>query len=461
LILCQNCGRQNEDHYRFCLGCGTPLAAMKRPQPAAPGPASGAGPEVASKPGEKSSWSLGAAKPSPLPGASASDRRPRPGGAAALKLTEETAGPDVQAPVPLTAARESGGSAPRGTPAGKEVAFAPTAAAMPALTSAPARPAGEPDVATSVGAASAPPLPGTAVGPVPGSPAGPLHLGAVSPSIPSSPSPSVPAFDHARKGAERVCSTCGAEVPEVFSFCGRCGARLSESPAKTMYLSGGPAVPETRALGRLVALRADGSAGEAVPLHDGENVLGRETSVAFLAADRLLSPRHATFFFRAGRLFVRDDGSLNGVFLKIREEREISSGDVFRIGQQLLRYDDFRDVEVLVPPPPGDDSFVLGSPDPGYWGRLVQVVARDRVGNIFLLAGNEVTLGRERAQITFPFDGFVSGTHAALLRRGERVILVDRGSSNGTYVRMTGETPLQYGDLLLVGQNLLRVELFG
>jgi pSer/pThr/pTyr-binding forkhead associated (FHA) protein len=228
-----------------------------------------------------------------------------------------------------------------------------------------------------------------------------------------------------------------------------------------MYLSGGPAVPETRALGRLVALRADGSAGESVPLHDGENVLGRETGVTFLAADRLLSPHHTTFFFRAGRLFVRDDGSLNGVFLKIREEREISSGDVFRIGQQLLRYDDNRDVEVLVPSPAGDDTYVLGSPDLGYWGRLVQVVARDRVGNIFLLAGNEVTLGRERAQITFPFDGFVSGTHAALLRRGERVILVDRGSSNGTYVRMAGETPLQYGDLLLVGQNLLRVELFG
>jgi pSer/pThr/pTyr-binding forkhead associated (FHA) protein len=228
-----------------------------------------------------------------------------------------------------------------------------------------------------------------------------------------------------------------------------------------MFISGAMAPKAAeRALGRLVSLRPDGSPGEAVVLHEGENPVGRDAGVSFLATDRLLSPRHATFLFRGTRLYVRDEESLNGVFLKLRGERELQSGEIFRIGQQLLRFEDVRDIEVLIPSPPGEEAYVLGSPDHGYWGRLSQIVTRAQLGNVYLLSGNEVTLGRERAQITFAFDGFVSATHAALVRRGDRVVLVDRGSSNGTYVRLTEESALQYGDLVLLGQNLLRVELY-
>jgi pSer/pThr/pTyr-binding forkhead associated (FHA) protein len=262
----------------------------------------------------------------------------------------------------------------------------------------------------------------------------------------------------APRGAVRRCQTCGAPLPEGFSFCGQCGARFVDPPAggQTMFLAGG--AQQSRPLARLVALRPDGAPGETILLRDGETVLGREGQVAF-PTDRLLSPRHATLLFRGGRLHIRDEGSLNGVFLKIAEERELRSGDVFRIGQQLLRYDDKRDVDGLVSAPPGDDTYVLGSPDLGYWGRLVQILTRSRFGNVYLLAGPEVTLGRERAQVQFPFDGFVSSTHAALVRRGDRTFLADRGSSNGTYLRVVAETALEHGALLLAGQNLLRIEL--
>ena len=30
MIICPNCSRENEDHYKFCLGCGTELSKVVR-----------------------------------------------------------------------------------------------------------------------------------------------------------------------------------------------------------------------------------------------------------------------------------------------------------------------------------------------------------------------------------------------------------------------------------------------
>lgn len=54
MITCGKCQRQNEDHYKFCLGCGTPLAQAAPPQEAAPvveAPAEPAQAEVPAKTG--------------------------------------------------------------------------------------------------------------------------------------------------------------------------------------------------------------------------------------------------------------------------------------------------------------------------------------------------------------------------------------------------------------------------
>ena len=61
-------------------------------------------------------------------------------------------------------------------------------------------------------------------------------------------------------------------------------------------------------------------------------------------------------------------GSLNGVFVKLHDEEELLDGDVFRIGQELLRYD-----EIPGPVPLDDGTDVMGSPNPGYWGRLALI----------------------------------------------------------------------------------------
>ena len=68
-------------------------------------------------------------------------------------------------------------------------------------------------------------------------------------------------------------------------------------------------------------------------------------------------------------------------------------------------------------------------------------------------------LGRERGDVLFPEDGYVSGLHGRLTCEGGRVTLTDLGSSNGSFIRLTEETELESGDVLLMGQQLFRIAL--
>jgi pSer/pThr/pTyr-binding forkhead associated (FHA) protein len=52
----------------------------------------------------------------------------------------------------------------------------------------------------------------------------------------------------------------------------------------------------------------------------------------------------------------------------------------------------------------------------------------------------------------------VSGLHCRIHEEGGRVFLTDVGSSNGTFVRVHGQASIPSGSLLLMGQQLFRVE---
>jgi len=259
-----------------------------------------------------------------------------------------------------------------------------------------------------------------------------------------------------------VCSTCGRLVSPGFAFCGSCGTRVaaagaglpasgpSASGPRTMYMSSPAKVVVPR--GRLILIRPDGSEGGAHPLHDGENLVGRGQGMLF-DGDLYLSPRHAEFILGPDGLVVRDVRSLNGVFVRIGEEELLESGDVIRIGQELLRF------EVISSPAPLEDGTeVAGTPNPGFWGRLSVIVGRDVDGSAFPLFGDSVVMGRERGDILFPEDGYVSGTHARISLRGGRVYINDVGSSNGTFLRVRGERKVPNGTFVLMGQQLFRLE---
>jgi pSer/pThr/pTyr-binding forkhead associated (FHA) protein len=230
-------------------------------------------------------------------------------------------------------------------------------------------------------------------------------------------------------------------------------ALAAAAPAAAPAPAAGPAPSSVT----LTALRADGSEAGYFRLPDGPNVaLGRDTGSIF-AGDSYLSPRHATFSRRGPQIFIKDEGSLNGVYLKLKpnEPWPLQFGDIFRIGQEIVR---FEELEGQSRSHDGVERF--GSPAKGYVGRLALVIGRDTTGNAFPIPERGVHLGRERGDILFSEDGYVSGLHCRIARAQDRnVYLTDVGSSNGTFIRLGAEQALKAGDILLMGQQLFRVDL--
>jgi pSer/pThr/pTyr-binding forkhead associated (FHA) protein len=170
--------------------------------------------------------------------------------------------------------------------------------------------------------------------------------------------------------------------------------------------------------------------------------------------DPFVAEAQARFFFASGRLAVEDVGGGNGIFVRIRQEREIAAGGELRMGRQRLL------VEPIPPPAVGPDGSVMwGSPDPGARFLLVQVLEGGVRAAAFPLKEGSNAVGREVGDITFPGDGFVSGRHAELHVRGERVAVKDLGSSNGTFLRLGAPSLVEDGDQFLIGRELLRVEI--
>jgi pSer/pThr/pTyr-binding forkhead associated (FHA) protein len=297
----------------------------------------------------------------------------------------------------------------------------------------------------------------------------PGGMGAMAPqpmAPPMGPPPGVPGFSPGFAQPQqpmaaptmRRCPSCGSDVPPSFRFCGSCGFRMDEGSAPNPMPMAQPQQPApmmtpARARLSMTLIRPDGSEGGTHDLRPGENKLGRSFGPVF-ENDGYLSPVHAMLDIRAPNAVVRDLDSLNGVFVKMTGEEELQSGQIIRIGQELLRYE-----IIPTPEPTADGTELMGSPNPGFWGKLTVIIGRDITGAGFPLLGESVTLGRERGEINFPDDGYVSGLHARVTLRDGRVYLADLGSSNGTFVKVNGERNVGHDSFVLLGQQLFRLNL--
>ncbi len=363
MITCPKCAKDNQDHYKFCLGCGAELPRESAPKqferPATP--------------------------------------------AQGMKAVEP---PPVADPVATAIPPNVAPAAP------------PAAFSAPAPVSVAPRPATAPIAAS--------PLSGT-VASATAAPAG---------------------------GQAVICPQCSHENTQSNLFCGSCGFRFGGvGPVSVGKAAVADAAPVPGGI-HLTALRADGSEAGTFQLPAGTSTIGRETGAIF-AGDSYLSPRHATFrVVGAGRAMVKDETSLNGVYKKLGRDVpvEIRQNDVFRIGQEIIR---FEPLTSQAPSPDGVER--LGAPAKGYIGRIALVIGREETGNAFPIPESGVHLGRERGDILFPEDGYVSGLHCRLSWEGNKLWLTDLGSSNGTFVRIYVETEVRSGDVLLMGQQLFRL----
>jgi len=346
VITCSKCGKENQDHYKFCLGCGAELPR-------------------------------GSAQAKPF-----SSNTP-PHGV-----------PAVAAPAP--------------TPMAAPVPTAAPPVAAPAAARPPSQPAPAPVQS------SAPP-------------------GGVA----------CPQCGHVNAG-NRFCASCGYNL----------GALSGAAPSVPAAAAAAPAAVGSGII--LTALRADGSEAGTFRMPDAPVVsVGRDTGSIF-AGDSYLSPRHATFSKRSGQLFIKDEGSLNGVYLKVRPNEPclLEFGDVFRIGQEIIRFEELKSQGKSA-----DGVERFGSPAKGYIGRLALVIGRDTTGNSFPVPERGVHCGRERGDILFSEDGYVSGLHCRIARGPDgRVYLTDVGSSNGTFIRLRAERAVAGTDILLMGQQLFRID---
>jgi pSer/pThr/pTyr-binding forkhead associated (FHA) protein len=388
MTTCNRCGKENQDHYKFCLGCGAELTV------------------------------------------------PKPGGADMAMMKTMMADPSQQA-MPGAPLQRPGGPMPQPMP--QPMGPGPMGPGMGRATGGGAMPGMPPSGPLGGGGPQMPPPMSAPMGPPPGVPG--FSPGFAPPQA---------------AGGMRRCPSCGSDVPPSFRFCGTCGFRMDEASAP-MQMPQAPVAPpqpmRQQARQSMTLIRPDGTEGGTHDLRTGENKLGRSFGPVF-ENDGYLSPVHAQLDIRGVNAMVRDLDSLNGVFVKMTQEEELQSGQIIRIGQELLRFE-----LIPTPEPTPDGTELMGSPNPGFWGKLTVIIGREVTGAAFPLLGESVTLGRERGEINFPDDGYVSGLHARVTLRDGRIFLNDLGSSNGTFIKVNGERAVGHESFVLLGQQLFRLNL--
>ena len=269
-------------------------------------------------------------------------------------------------------------------------------------------------------------------------------------------------------GSALICSGCGNRNPLDTNFCFACGRRLGHTTpmnadASVAFAAALAARPSQRIStrsgpARLVAVRRDGTDGEAYPITGEQIDIGRtEGDLRF--DDQHLAERHARISYRAGQYVITPLESRNGVYIRISAPVELQDGHYILVGKQVLRFEAVPDAEKTVRPAVEHGMILFGTPLKSPWGRLRQITAAGTSRDVYHLSRSDLTIGREQGDIVFSDDEFMSRRHAQLSFRQGRARLEDLGSSNGTFCRLRGPYPLAPGDFIRLGDELLRFDL--
>jgi len=228
------------------------------------------------------------------------------------------------------------------------------------------------------------------------------------------------------------------------------------APAPRVAAATGPLLPGRATL---ILERGEGADGTSFQLNRDVVGAGRTQGAVIFPDDPCLGPLHATFFYQAGALHLRDEGAPGGTYLRLRGPSvPLRPGDLFAVGDRLLRF-----AGALPPAPPGppDGTRRLGAPRPPTPTIVIEELLEGGVtGRVFVRGGGSVTIGRSGCAVNLGDDPHLSQAHAELVvdsAGGAR--LKDLGSSNGTFVRVPphAERELHDGDWVRLGREVLRV----
>jgi hypothetical protein len=262
----------------------------------------------------------------------------------------------------------------------------------------------------------------------------------------------------------KACASCGTINPAVARFCFECGtafgARAAAGAEPAPDVSPEPILEEQPPPFSVTVVVEKGNAqGATFALRHIENTLGALGTNIELGDDLFVAPHAATLAFVDDRLVLRDEGSVNGVYVKLRGPAPLEPGDLFVAGEHLLRWDGAVDL----PWGPEGDTPLLGAPRPQAAAfRVVEVLAGGRTGRTCHRSGPSIAVGRSGCEMNFPSDGQLATRHAEIrIAEDGSAQLVDPGHGPaGVFLRVRPRqhVDLSGGDMLRLGDQLLRIE---
>lgn len=231
----------------------------------------------------------------------------------------------------------------------------------------------------------------------------------------------------------------------------------SGAPSATMFF--GAATVERYA--RLILVKGHTQFGTQWRLQGGQTVIGRNAGVVIFPDDKHLADKHCRLEFRGDDLWVVPEKTTNGVFLQVKGKAPLAPGGEVVCGSQRFRaLPDEERPPVLAGD--GTDTSLYGSVVTALNLVVMRVCEDPRYAEVYARPQRILSVGRSGCDLNFPTDPFLSTRHAQLSRGDDGTLYVeDLGSRNGTFVRIEGERKLSHGDAIMLGEQVMRVEVAG
>lgn len=218
------------------------------------------------------------------------------------------------------------------------------------------------------------------------------------------------------------------------------------------------AAPVAQVLARLHVERSLHGGPDAYELREAQTILGTSGGVS-LEGERFCRAREALLRADEGGLSLVDIDGGNGVFLRIHQRVELSAGDEFLVGDQLLRLD--RNPEPDDSPGPGPTYFRSSLKWPSTF-RVTQLFEGGASGHVAVARGTTLQIGSAydySNDMILPRDPLVAAFHCVIEEQAEAFVLSDLGARSGVFVRVRGKHALGHGDEIVVGRTRLVVDL--
>jgi FHA domain len=212
-------------------------------------------------------------------------------------------------------------------------------------------------------------------------------------------------------------------------------------------------------------------------VHPEGQVIGRSTFTDWDPNPESLAEEHLRLAFEGDELLVQPLPSLNGAYLKLRPRQpvELEPYARFRVGHHVLEY--------RPGGPPRSMTSMCSEDGEVFQSRVlaplgfIDLIGLDQEPYLtFPLTKAEelpkadergTRIGREgpKCDIALSGDAWVSAHHARIVYSGEKCLLEDLESTNGTFLMIREPTPLRRGspqkpdtcDVVLIGGYLIRV----